>query len=125
MPFKKNIHDVRRSPLEISEKELSSLTSDMIDAHEGTKSVSREAVANWQEVSGVATQALSSEFSRRRLLAFGGLAAVGVAVAGVEMHTPGIAAAASSKSAPIDVRVAALAASLENLAVYTLSLIHI
>jgi hypothetical protein len=121
MPFKKNIHEVRRSPLEISEKELSSLTSDMVDAHEDTKSVSRDAVANWQAVNGVATQALSSEFSRRRLLAFGGLAAVGVAVAGVEMHTPGIAAAATSKSAPIDVRVAALAASLENLAVYTYS----
>jgi len=104
--------------MQISEKELAALTSDLSDAHRDSLINANGAVEQWQDVHVAGTSALSSPFSRRRMLAFGGLAAVGLAVAGTEVKQP-LSAGAATSSAPVDVRVAALAASLENLAVYT------
>ncbi|MHB1510483.1 MAG: ferritin-like domain-containing protein [Acidimicrobiales bacterium] len=109
----------------ISESEISSLTTDMVDAHNDSYPVMRAGVAKWSEVQG---DAVRRGLSRRGFIATAGsLIAGGFALTAL----PATAAAAATKPStarllpeaakgvPLDVVVAGLAASLENLAVAT------
>jgi hypothetical protein len=108
------------SEIQISESELRSLTADMVDAHAETLNDATRASDTWAATHASFTSSGSKVLSRRRLLGVGGVAAAGIAVAGIEMRTMhGAGAVTSHKTVPVDVKVAALAASLENLAVAT------
>lgn len=106
----------------ITAAELRSLTADMADAHNDTYPAMRASVAEWSEVG---SEEVRRAMSRRGFIAAastmiaGGLAlatvpAAASARAGVEHLAP-----ESTRGLPLDVAVAGLAASLENLAVAT------
>jgi hypothetical protein len=118
----------------IGEAELATLTTDMVDAHEATLPVLKSSIADWGEEIVPLSVDDNSGFNRRAFLARTGLLAVG----GVALATSGAGASViprlvrsggdvhgeglhSASSVPIDVEIAALAASLENLAVATYS----
>jgi hypothetical protein len=116
--------------MQTTEAELVAMTSDLTDAHRDTLPSLQSSLRSWNasiDDDGEAT----SGFSRRTFLTRSGLLAAGgllVASSGaaastlpglVSRNRSGAALAAAAASAPLDVRVAALAASLENLAVAT------
>jgi hypothetical protein len=109
----------------ISESELVSLTADMDERHRETLPQMRESVAEWIETHGPAAQ--EGAVSRRGFLAGGGLLVVGGAVlaacgsSGTKAASSTATTAAGSSGPNLDVRVGAMAASLENLAVFAYS----
>jgi hypothetical protein len=120
------------APLPVTEAEIISMTSDLSDAHRDTLPALRSSFEAWNR-SGDEAVERTVGFSRRSFLTRSGLLA-----AGGLLVTSGGAAAASTiprltgsrvaapasrmeSTAPLDVRVAALAASLENLAISTYS----
>jgi hypothetical protein len=114
----------------VSEAEVVAMTSDMRDAHQDTLPALQSSFDAWTRSSSDAADHVSG-FSRRSFLTSSGLLAAG----GLLVASGGAAAASTiprltgsrsahpaavaGASAPLDVRVAALAASLENLAVST------
>lgn len=116
--------------LPVSEAEIVAMTSEMRDAHRDTLPALRSSFDAWSRSSGEGEEDVSglsrrSFLTRSGLLAAGGLlvASSGAAAASTIPRlaggrTAGPATAAGAV-APLDVRVAALAASLENLAVST------
>jgi ferritin-like protein len=107
----------RRSPLPITERELVALTRDLDDLHHTTMPAMRAAVAEWSE---------DLRTTRRRFLAgtgaaLGGLVLVGCGDARDEgEETRGEVVGARQPRPPTgDFAIAALAASIENLAVAT------
>ena len=108
----------------ISEAELSTLTAQMDEAHRQTLPKMREAATEWVEIHGEAERA--KLVSRRGFLAGSGLLVAGGAAlaacgsggstgAGATSTTAG---ATGATGASVDVQVGAMAASLENLAVF-------
>lgn len=117
----------RRQQMAISEAELASLTNDMADAHRDTIPTLRSSLAGWEIAPSDDREAESRGLSRRSFLLGGGaLAAGGLLMAACgskssasnSTSTSGAMAPSSSKPS-LDVTVAALAASLEVLAVST------
>jgi hypothetical protein len=123
--FKKN-----NEGMQVSEAELVSMTSDLQDAHNDTLPALQSSLATWGQSDDEGGEIVG--FSRRSFLTRTGLLAAG----GLLVASGGAAAAASTiprlagggsgalalrteVSVPLDVKVAALAASLENLAVTT------
>jgi hypothetical protein len=104
----------------ISEAQLAALTAEMDEAHRGTLPDMHAAVTEWVETHGRAERA--ANLSRRGFLATGGLVVVGGAVlaaCGSSSKSPaGSPTTTSSGGASLDVQAAAMAASLENLAVF-------
>jgi Ferritin-like domain len=113
----------------VSEAEILAMTSDMRDAHQDTLPALQSSFDAWTRSSNDDAERLSG-FSRRSFLTRSGLLAAG----GLLVASGGAAAASTiprlaggrsvrptvlASAAPLDVRVAALAASLENLAVST------
>jgi hypothetical protein len=119
----------RNNDLSISERELVAMTSDLEDAHADTLPRLRESLEGWRR----SASEEATGFSRRSFLARAGLvtaggvafatvAGVGGAGAGtIPRLTRSAGATRSASAASLDVKVAALAASLENLAVATYS----
>jgi len=117
-----SIHE-NNNDMGITEAELTSLTADMVDAHHETYPKMRESISQWTE--------LESASIRRAVSRRGFLATASAMIAGgVALATAGPAAAStrgalarvtpdSTAGVPLDVVVAGLAASLENLAVTT------
>jgi hypothetical protein len=121
----------QREPMQITEHELRSITTDVDEMHHATRPIMQEALAEWSELhrqirSGVARVAPS----RRGFLMGAGVALGGLALAACGSSSKSSTPAASSStpsSAPAtgggkltgDLAVVALAASLENLAVQT------
>lgn len=123
----------RREPIEISERDLRSMTADLDEMHRSTLPVMKEALAEWAELhhelrSGVARVSPS----RRGFLMGAGVALGGLALAACGSSSKSSTPAAASTSTPTsgtpttgsgkltgDLAVVALAASLENLAVQT------
>lgn len=121
-----NHHD---KEMAISEGELASMTADLQDAHRDTLPALRSSLSAWAAQPD-ATIEEPRGLSRRSFLTRSGLFAAGgllVATTGAAAVTrPRLtsreemgAAVPRSAAAPLDVKVAALAASLENLAVAT------
>jgi rubrerythrin len=119
-----------RHPIEASEAELTEMTRDLDDLHHDVgMPAMKEALAGWSDALRSGT---SRATHRRTFLLGAGGALAGVGVMAAIATTPGLAAAASS-STPTPttsggnpeaglsgtLAVAALAASLENLAIYT------
>ncbi|HZT66238.1 MAG TPA: ferritin-like domain-containing protein [Acidimicrobiales bacterium] len=105
----------------ISEAELAALTADMEERHRESLPRMRESVTEWVETHG--PEAREGAVSRRGFLAGGGLLVVGGAVLAACGSSGPTAAtstttAAGSSGANLDVQVGAMAASLENLAVF-------
>jgi hypothetical protein len=111
----------------ITESELRSATSDVADAHRDTFPQMRASIAQWEELEGESTR---RALSRRGFLATagamiaGGVALAALPAAAATRSGGSIAAAraglpAMASDVPLDVVVAGLAASLENLAVAT------
>lgn len=117
-------HLSNSDPMPVSEAELTAMTADLVDAHAETLPRLREAISSMR-IGGDATD--RGGFSRRSFLRAGGLLGIGgvalVAAGPVGASTVARAGArpATSMSPSTDVVVAALAASLENLAVSTYS----
>jgi len=110
----------KQNDIGITEAELRSLTTDMVDGHNDTYPKMRSAVAQWTELE---SSNIKHAVSRRGFLAtasamIAGGVALAAAPAGATTRlariTPG-----STAGVPLDVVVAGLAASLENLAVAT------
>ena len=113
------IFNRRSEAMAISEAELLSLTADMEDAHRETLPQMQAAVAEWAETHGEAERA--ANLSRRGFLATGGLVVVGGAVlaaCGSSKKSASSTTTAGSSGASLDVQAGAMAASLENLAVF-------
>lgn len=126
-----NWRSAKRGEIEINEAELASMTSDLRDAHEETLPGLRASLDSWrhgevesEESTGVSRRAF---LTRTGLLAVGGVALVSSG-AGASVLPRLTSASSSSRAAtlarsaakvPLDVEIAALAASLENLAVST------
>lgn len=121
-----------KEPMQTSESELDSLTADLEERHQETLPKMRQAVTEWREE--LDEQGLTgkgggrSVFSRRNFLVGGGTVAGGLLLAACSSSSPssnGTTTTAksggggSSSSAPLDVQIGAMAASLENLAVST------
>jgi len=111
----------------LSERELDSMTSDLEGAHRETLPILSGTIAGWgSDPDGVG-------FSRRSFLARAGIVTAGGVVLASVAGVGGASASVlpklartgtvreSAKAASLDVKVAALAASLENLAVATYS----
>jgi hypothetical protein len=114
----------RSQEMQISEAELVALTDDLVDAHEATMPKMHAAAGEWAEVHGQREPA--RPFDRRRFLAVSGItAASGVILAACGSSTPtangttGTSSTTNPSAVPVDIQVAGLAASLENLAVAT------
>lgn len=118
----------RRPPeaLAISETELLGLTADLDEMHHASLPAMHGAVEQWiEEVRGEAARLGRARTSRRRFLMGGGLAVSGVVLAAC--GSDGATSGTSTPSGPPgtdsrltgDFAIAALAASLENLAVNT------
>jgi hypothetical protein len=116
----------------VTEAEIVAMTSDMRDAHRDTLPALQSSFEAWTRSPSGDTEHLSglsrrSFLTRSGLLAAGGLlvASGGAAAASTIPRLAGSRsvrpAALTGVTAPLDVRVAALAASLENLAVSTYS----
>ena len=117
------IFNRRSEAMAISEAELLSLTADMEDAHRQSLPKMQEAVAEWTETHGVAERA--ANMSRRGFLATGGLVVVGGAVLAAcgssAKKSASSTTTAGSSGASLDVQAGAMAASLENLAIFAYS----
>lgn len=124
----------RHEPIEISERELRSMTSDLDDMHRATLPVMREALAEWSELNHqVRTGIARVTPSRRGFLLGAGVALGGLALAACgsssksSANAPGTTAptptsgggAAGRGKLTGDLAVVALAAGLENLAAQT------
>jgi Ferritin-like domain len=116
-------NDVNNSEISISEAELRSMTSDMVDAQNDHLPRMHEGVAAWTEVESLD---LRRAMSRRGFMASAGaLVAGGLALAALPAAASTVRKSArlevpeSTMGVPLDVVVAGLAASLENLAVAT------
>jgi hypothetical protein len=119
-----------RRPIDVTEGEVTAMTRDLDDLHHDVgMPAMREALAGWTEAIRAGT---SRTTNRRSFLLGAGGALAGVGVLAAVSTTPGLAAAAAGSVTPTtsrssnpeaglggDLAVAALAASLENLAVYT------
>jgi hypothetical protein len=112
----------KSAELGISDAELRSLTAEMVDAHNDTYPKMRSAVAEWTEVE---SRSIRGAVSRRGFIATasamiaGGVALAAVPAAAATRPVLATAGAGSTQGVPLDVVVAGLAASLENLAVAT------
>ncbi|HEY5244190.1 MAG TPA: ferritin-like domain-containing protein [Acidimicrobiales bacterium] len=121
----------RRHQIEASESELRSMTRDLDDLHQDVgRPAMHEALAGWSDALRTGT---TRSTNRRTFLLGAGGALAGVGVLAAVATTPGLAAAASTSSVTPTtsstsnpeaglsgtLAVAALAASLENLAIYT------
>ena len=121
----------QHEPMQITEHELRSMTTDVDEMHHATLPIMSEALAEWSELhqqirSGVAKVASS----RRGFLMGAGVALGGLALAACgsssKSSTPAASSSTPSSALPAtggkltgDLAVVALAASLENLAVQT------
>jgi hypothetical protein len=122
--------------IQISEAELASLTGELREAHHETMPKMRAAAGEWIDVHGRRRDEgypqAPKTFDRRRFLAMSGIVAAGGAfIAACGSSTPstntgagttstnGPGNSGTTASVPVDVQVAGLAASLENLAVAT------
>ena len=107
--------------LAISEQELTGLTGELTEVHEASLPALRQATSEWRE----AVRARSQRgFSRRSFLTSAGAVVAGGVVlsspaGATALRAAGPAGRGAAASLPLDVTVAALAASLENLAVAT------
>jgi len=106
----------------ISETELLALTADMEERHRQTLPKMHAAVAEWVEGEGAEER---KRVSRRGFLAGGGIVVVGGALLAAcgssstkSATTAATTATGGGSSAPVDVQAGAMAASLENLAVF-------
>lgn len=120
----------RRPHIETTESELRAMTRDLDDLHHGVGlPAMKEALTGWSEALRTGT---ARPTNRRTFLLGAGGALAGVGVLAAVAANPGLAAAAGSTVTPTtstssnpeaglsgDLAVAALAASLENLAIYT------
>lgn len=120
----------RREPIEISEGELRSLTTDLDDMHRATLPVMQEALEEWAELNRqVRTGIARVAPSRRGFLLGAGVALGGLALAACGSSGKSSSAGAGSTTTPTptaprgklsgDLAVVALAAGLENLAAQT------
>lgn len=111
----------KQETMAISEAELEALTSEMEERHRETLPEMRRSVTEWAEVRG--PEARESALSRRGFLAGSGLLVVGGAVMAAcgssgSSSMSSTKAKAGASGASLDVQVGAMAASLENLAVF-------
>ncbi|HEV2362207.1 MAG TPA: ferritin-like domain-containing protein [Acidimicrobiales bacterium] len=124
----------RPDPMQISERELRSLTSDIEDAHSDSYPRMLSAVSDWREANGDSSAGgtpAARAFSRRGFLVKGGIAAAGGLILAACGSAGGSGSGSTTTTGPgsttgpmmhhpsVDLEVAALAASLENLAVAT------
>jgi hypothetical protein len=118
-----------RDPIEISEHELAAMTNDLDDMHHESMPKMYESVAEWAEMAKVRAVA-SGTSSRRGFLAGSGLAIGGLILAAcgsskksgsatTTAGTPTSGGSPTTAAANSDLQIAALATSLENLAVAT------
>jgi hypothetical protein len=119
----------RHEPIEISEHQLRSMTTDLDEMHRATLPVMREALAEWAELEHQVRTGIARVVPSRR----GFLLGAGVALGGLALAACGSSKSSSSASgtttaptsAPAggkltgDLAVVALAAGLENLAAQT------
>lgn len=115
------ITKAKRDVMAISEAELAALTAGMDEAHREALPKTRNAAAEWVEVHGEAERA--KLVSRRGFIAGGGLLVAGgaaLAACGSSGSTGAGATTttAGASGASVDVQAGAMAASLENLAVF-------
>ena len=119
----------RKKEMQLSEVELSSMTSDLKDAHRDTLPSLQSSLQAWRVGTNRGEESATG-LSRRSFLTRSGLLAAGgllVATTGAGASTlprslgreESAGAFRADATAPLDVKVAALAASLENLAVAT------
>ena len=121
----------RNKEMQITERELISMTNDLDEAHHSTLPVMREAVAEWTELNHELRTAEQGRFgsSRRTFLVGSGVAVGGLVLAACSKGKSSTSTSSSTTTAGSgggtanpytgDLAVAALAASLENLAVQT------
>jgi len=123
----------RQEPIEISERDLRSMTADLDEMHRSTLPVMKEALAEWAELHyELRSGGARVSPSRRGFLMGAGVALGGLALAACGSSSKSSTPAAASTSTPPsgtpttgsgkltgDLAVVALAASLENLAVQT------
>jgi Ferritin-like domain len=114
-----------RDPMQISEHELEVMTVELDDMHHDAMPKLYESVAEWAEV-GSASRIRTATQSRRGFLAASGLAVGGLILAacgsGKKSGTASTTAPGSKSTtggANTDLQIAALATSLENLAITT------
>lgn len=119
----------RHDPIEISERELRSMTTDLDDMHRATLPVMQEALAEWAELNHQVRTGIARVTPSRR----GFLLGAGVALGGIALAACGSSSRSSSNTAATttpttvagggkltgDLAVVALAAGLENLAAQT------
>lgn len=114
-----------KDAMNISERELVSLTADLDDMHHDTLPSMHEAAAEWTDINeqlrGGVAKLGATQASRRTFLLGLGAAMGGVALAacGKSSKSSGTASTGGDQSLSGDLAIAALAASLENLAVQT------
>ena len=110
--------------MQISERELVVMTNDLEELHHETMPKTYEAVAEWAELGHERVRAVgASRVSRRGFLAGSGVALGGVILAACgsssKSGTSGTTTSPNGKSPNNDLKIAALATSLENLAIAT------
>ncbi len=115
----------RREQLQISERELVVMTNDLDEMHHETMPKMYEAVAEWAEVGRERMrEAGAGNVSRRGFLVGSGVALGGVVLAACSSSSKSGTASGTTTTAPAggannDIKIAALATALENLAVAT------
>lgn len=117
MKFPRRTHDMA-----VSEAELTALTDDLEERHRETLPAMRAAVTEWTEVHGRQARAMSRRgfLAGSGLLVAGGavLAACGSSGSASSGATTSGAGGSAAAGAGVDVQAGAMAASLENLAVF-------
>ena len=115
-----------RHKIQLSDVELNSMTADLRDAHSDTLPAMRASLSAWDvsEDDNASGMSRRSFLTRTGLLAAGGLlvASSGAAASAnprTQVGQTALSALRRDSRAPLDLRVAALEASLENLAVAT------
>lgn len=114
--------DTTRTVIPATESELASLTADLADAHRDTLPAMRSGVEQWAETEAASQRAVVSRrgfVATASALVAGGLALATVPAAAATRPIGSLLRRDSAATAPLDVVVAGLAASLENLAVGT------
>ncbi|MBA3652813.1 MAG: ferritin-like domain-containing protein [Actinobacteria bacterium] len=113
----------RKNTMQISERELITLTSDLDDMHHDTLPHMHEAIDAWSEVNNLLRSGVDklgeTASSRRTFLIGVGAAAGGLALAACGGSKKKNSGSGGDSGLSGDLAIAALAASLENLAVQT------